>query len=324
MDNFIHESRELMEQIQQQLEAAVPESLPPYLKEPLLYFIQTPGKKIRPLLTLYSAQLVGGDATVALPAAAAVELFHDFTLVHDDIMDEDALRRGKPTIHTRWDESTAILVGDAFLGLAYQELLKSPSGVLEALTRVFSEALIKVCEGQALDKQFETQSRVSLEAYLDMITKKTAWLIQVACELGGIVGGGTPDQVEHLRQFGYYLGIGFQIQDDLLDLTASPEKLGKMVGSDFKMHKKTYFTIRYQERLRAEPALQQQYPLDFTTFTTVEAFREALDALGLLQETHHVARQYLEKSLQALRQVSPQTIHSPLLGLVEFLARRDY
>ncbi len=324
MDDFIRESRELIEQIQQQLEAAVPESLPPYLKAPLQYFLQTPGKKIRPLLTLYSAQLVGGNPTVALPAAAAVELFHDFTLVHDDIMDEDPLRRGKPTIHIRWDESTAILTGDAFLGLAYQELLKSPPDVLEPLTRVFSEALVKVCEGQALDKQFETQEAVSLEAYMDMINKKTAWLIQVACQLGGIVGGGTPQQVEHLRQFGYFLGIGFQIQDDLLDLTASPEKLGKTVGSDFKMHKKTYFTIRYQERLQAEPALQQQYPRDFAAFPSLEAFRDALAELGLLEETHRVAREYLEKSVSALRQVSHQADQSPLMGLVEFLARRDY
>ncbi len=324
MDDFLKESRPLIERIQRQLENAVPPTLPPYLKEPVMYFLETPGKKVRPLLTLHAAQVVGGNINDALPAAAAVELFHDFTLVHDDIMDEDALRRGRPTIHTRWDESTAILVGDAFLGLAYQELLKSPPDTIPRVTRVFSDALVKVCEGQALDKQFENQPNVSLEEYLDMITKKTAWLLQVACQLGGIVGGGTADQIEWLRQFGYYLGVGFQIQDDLLDLIASPEKLGKTVGSDFKMHKKTYFAIRYQEEIERSPDLRQRYPAHFEAFTSPEAFRQALEELGLIEETRQVAREYLNKSLHALNQVAASGTASPLRKLVEFLAAREY
>ena len=324
MDDFLRQSQGLIQQIQSQLQAAVPSTLPPYLRDPVHYFLETPGKKIRPLITLYAAQLVGGEIATALPAAAAVELFHDFTLIHDDIMDEDPLRRGRATIHVKWDESTAILVGDAFLGLAYQELLKSPPESIAAVTRVFSEALIKVCEGQALDKQFETQPRVTLEAYLDMITKKTAWLLQVAAQLGGIVGGGTPRQIDALREFGYYLGIGFQIQDDLLDLIATPEKLGKTVGSDFKMHKKTYFTIRYEEEIANHPDLTHQYPAHFEAFPSVEAFRQALEDMGLLQETRQVAQDYLQRSLAALQRVSPQAQTSPLSHLVAFLVHRDY
>ncbi len=324
MDEFLKESRTLIDRIQHQLESAVPPTLPPYLKDPIAYFLETPGKKVRPLITLYAAQMVGGTIEEALPAAAAVELFHDFTLIHDDIMDEDPLRRGRPTIHTQWDESTAILVGDAFLGLAYQELLKSPAPTIPNVTRVFSEALVKVCEGQALDKQFERQESVTLKEYLDMITKKTAWLLQVAAQLGGIVGGGSESQVESLRQFGYYLGIGFQIQDDLLDLVASPEKLGKTVGSDFKMHKKTYFTIRYQEELARHPELRHTYPQHFEDFKSPAEFRGALEAMGLIEETARVAQEYLSQSLQALQQVTPAAEDTPLSHMVQFLARRDY
>ncbi|MFQ5584011.1 MAG: polyprenyl synthetase family protein, partial [Calditrichia bacterium] len=209
-----------LERIDQSLLDSIPAQLPSTLKEPMLYFLSHPSKKLRPLLTIFSCEALGGRLAVALPVATAVELFHDFTLIHDDIMDEDDLRRGKPTIHVKWDSGTAIMVGDALIGLAYQQLMKSPSRFLSGIVEMFSEALVIVCEGQALDKAFETSRRVNMTEYLAMISKKTAWLFKTACGIGAILGGASPREIELLSQFGNNLGLAFQIQDDLLDFTA--------------------------------------------------------------------------------------------------------
>ncbi|NOX37978.1 MAG: polyprenyl synthetase family protein [Calditrichaeota bacterium] len=322
--NILEESKPLLTAVEQRLMAVVRPEMPSNLKDPIQYFLETPSKKIRPLLTLYACQMVGGRVEDALPAAAAVELFHDFTLIHDDIMDQDELRRGRPTIHVRWDASTAILVGDALIGLAFQELMQSPPDHLMEVTRIFSEALVKVCEGQGLDKAFESRPRVSLEEYLEMIHKKTAWLIQVSCHLGALIGGGSHEQIEALKTFGYQIGMGFQIQDDLLDVVADPDKLGKKVGSDFLMHKKTYLTIRYDEFLEAHPEWQQRLPARSTQFTQFEAFRKALEDLGILDSTRRVVDTYLQEGLRALETVCPLSPDNPLYRLTRFLAQRDY
>ncbi len=322
--NFLEESRPLLDAVEQRLMAAILPEMPDNLKAPIHYFLETPSKKIRPLLTLYACQTVGGRWEDALPAAAAVELFHDFTLIHDDIMDRDEMRRGRPTIHVRWDASTAILAGDALIGLAFQELMKCPEPHLVAVTRIFSEALVKVCEGQGLDKAFESRPSVSLQEYLEMIQKKTAWLIQVACHLGALIGDGRADQVEALKQFGYHIGMGFQIQDDLLDVVADPKKLGKRVGSDFSMNKKTYLTIRYDEHLRLHPELHAAYPARSSQFTRFQDFRDALERLGLLNATREAVQQYLRQGLRALEQVQPLSKDNALYRLTRFLAQRDF
>jgi geranylgeranyl pyrophosphate synthase len=184
----------------------------------------------------------GGSA-----CAVAIELLHNFTLVHDDIMDHDDLRRGHATVHTKWDESVAILAGDGLIGLAYRQLLKTPPQYLVPVCQLFTEGVVEVCEGQAFDKEFESRDDVSLPEYFRMIGKKTGRLITMATQIGAILGGGSDAEVEILRQYGQILGTAFQIQDDLLDIVESEDVIGKTFGSDVTSGKKTFLMIRALE-----------------------------------------------------------------------------
>ncbi len=314
----------LTRQIEQTLKASVQEGFPRTLKEPIRYFLDTPGKRIRPLLTLLSCQAVGGKTGDALSAAAGIELFHDFTLIHDDIMDQDEMRRGRSTIHTLWDESTAILAGDALVGMAYASLLKSEPRYLWRVMDLFSEGLIKVCEGQALDTEFEQREEVRPEEYLDMIHKKTAWLFKMSCQIGAILGGASESQVEDIHAFGENLGMGFQIQDDLLDFVADESKLGKKVGSDLKMGKKTYVALKYNMHLQRNPGLAGRYPDKMRDFTSLQDLKEALESLGIVAEIQAVADDYIEKALQSLGRIQPLTDDNPIYRIVRFLQTRQY
>jgi len=227
-------------------------SYPASLYQPINYFLEFGGKRLRPLLTLLSCRAVGCDYREALPAACAIELLHNFTLVHDDIMDQDSLRRGQATVHTRWSESVAILTGDGLIGLAYRALMNTPSETLQPVTKIFTEGVIRVCEGQAIDKDFEGMEEVSIAEYFDMIQKKTGELIAVSTEIGGIVGKGDAVQVRALRAFGEAIGRAFQVQDDLLDIISSEEVLGKDLGSDLAQGKKTFVIIKLKELSSAE------------------------------------------------------------------------
>ena len=311
-------------EIEQRLLDSIPADFPSSLRLPIHDFLQLPSKKIRPLLALFACEAVGGSPEQALPAAAAVELFHDFTLIHDDIMDQDELRRGFPTLHVKYDASTAILAGDALIGLAFRELLQSPAQARYPAAEIFTEALVKVCEGQALDKEFENRRDVTLPEYLDMIAKKTAWLIQASCALGALCGEGSEAQIEHLSKFGYNLGMGFQIQDDLLDFIADESKLGKKVGSDFRMHKTTYVTLKYRELVAENPQFQQDYPADPAAFSDLPAFREALQKVGVIEAGHELANHYIETALSELQQVTPPDSQNPLYVITHFLRRRQY
>lgn len=303
---------------------SIPDDFPVSLSEPIRYFLQMPGKMIRPLLTLFSSKAVGGNMEDALPAAIAVELFHDFTLIHDDIMDQDDLRRGLETLHVKYGDSTAILSGDALIGLAYSQLMRVPDTSLNAVTKIFTEALVKVCEGQALDKEFEARDDIQLEEYLDMIAKKTAWLIKTACALGAHCGNGTPEQVDLLTSFGYNLGMGFQIQDDLLDFVADENKLGKKVGSDFRMHKTTYVTLKYRRILQSSAQYRSNYPADISKYSSFAEFQQALDELSVIPSGQQEADHYIQLAIADLAQVIPLESGNPLYEITRFLQRRQY
>ncbi len=221
---------------------------PAVLYEPVQYVLEGGGKRVRPTMLLLVAEAFGASAERALPAALAVEVFHNFTLVHDDIMDGAEERRGRPTVHVRWDEGTAILVGDLMMGLSYDLLGRVEAEDDEALYDVYHPMVENLCRGQALDASFEAQEGVSVEAYLDMIDGKTAALLSAAFELGGVVGGAPPPARDALREAGRSVGRAFQIQDDLLDLTAETEAWGKAVGGDLVGGKKTFLTLRALER----------------------------------------------------------------------------
>jgi len=256
LEDFTSDFQPLKELVDRELNNAAPIMKPRSLYEPINYFLGIGGKRLRPILMLLSAQAVGGKIEDALDAAVAIELLHNFTLVHDDIMDHDHLRRGHSTVHVKWDESVAILAGDGLIGLAYRILMRVSNEHLTRVCRIFTEGVIEVCEGQALDKEFEERENVSLDDYFMMIAKKTGRLITMATEIGAILGGGSEEEVKILREYGETIGTAFQIQDDLLDIMASEETIGKTFGSDIKAGKKTYMMVKAMEL--HDPASRQR------------------------------------------------------------------
>ncbi len=321
---IFEELQPLIDRVQDQLQKSVKDEFPSTLKEPIYYFLESPGKKIRPLLTLLSCEAIGGQYEDALHAAVGIELFHDFTLIHDDIMDQDDLRRGRYTVHKKWGEESAILVGDALIGLAYEKMMECKPQYLSTVIRLFNEALLKVCEGQALDKEFEDMQHVDLNDYLNMISKKTAWLFKLSCQIGAILGGGSQDRVKLMTQFGYFLGMGFQIQDDLLDYMGEENTLGKKIGSDLKMDKKTYITLKYREHILKNNDLLSKYPQTLTQYNEIKKVQNALNELGIVRETQNVVNQYIENALDLLKSVQPLTEENKLLRMVLSLQKRQY
>ena len=216
---------------------------PRSMHEPINYILSGGGKRIRPVLTLLAAEAVGGNFKSTIYAAVAIEILHNFTLVHDDIMDNATSRRGRKTIHTKWDSNVAILSGDAMIAFAYNELLRTKSKNISEAISILTNGLFEVCEGQAYDKEFETQKNVSIKEYLKMIDKKTAKMFSVAMEIGAVVGGGTQKEISALKSFGMLLGRAFQIQDDLLDVIADEKEFGKKIGGDIKEGKRTFLFL---------------------------------------------------------------------------------
>ena len=205
----------------------------------ITYILGLGGKRLRPVLTLMGANAFGQESTTALPAALAVELFHNFTLLHDDIMDEAPLRRGKPTVHTKWDSNLAILSGDALLIAAFQALETYEKSLHSQLTSVLTKTAIEVCEGQQYDMEFEKRTNVSEGEYLHMIKLKTAVLVGCALKMGALIAGASLKQSEEIYQIGELIGLAFQIQDDYLDAFGDPKSFGKLVGGDIIENKKT-------------------------------------------------------------------------------------
>ena len=298
----------LKELVNERINQVVGKKQPRSLYRPIQYFLEAGGKRIRPILLILSCQAVGGRLEDCLDAAAAVELLHNFTLVHDDIMDHDDTRRGRPTVHKKWDEGTAILAGDGLVALAYKSLLKTNSPKLDQIARIFTDGIIELCEGQALDKEFESRWDVTLDDYYHMIKKKTAKLLSLCCEIGAIIGKGNQEEVVALRNFGEAMGKAFQIQDDLLDILSDEKTLGKTCGSDIIQKKRTFLLIyanrvanqadkRIVERIFSSPHVDQRDILQmrdiFQRTGAIRAARETIELnigsarehLNLLRET---------------------------------------
>ena len=230
------------------LAAQYTQEKPDSLYEPMRYILELGGKRIRPVLALLAADAVGGDFKKALPAALAVEVFHNFSLVHDDIMDEAPLRRGQATVHEKWDINTGILSGDAMLVKAYQCFDGYPAELFRDLTQLFSKTAQEVCEGQQYDMDFPLQAEVSQEEYLHMITYKTAVLLGCSLQMGAMVGGLNTTESQPFYDFGIQLGLAFQLQDDFLDAFGDPLTFGKQVGGDIIENKKTLLYLLALEK----------------------------------------------------------------------------
>ena len=300
-------------------------SEPKNLYDPLAYFMTLGGKRTRPVLALLGCNLFGVPGLKALDAALAVELFHNFTLIHDDIMDAAPLRRGKQTVHHKWNENVGILSGDALFVCAYQYLAKNEPDVLPRLLEIFSKTALEVCEGQQMDMDFETREDVSIEEYLEMIRLKTSVLLGAALEMGATVAKTNAENAKRIYDFGMNVGLAFQLQDDILDLYADPEKFGKQVGGDVMANKKTYLQIKAYEL--ANP-LQKKELKALETETDlnkkVEEVRAIFNAIGVRELTEMKMQEYYEMAKTAMKQINvAEKQKEDLLGLAKHLMGRE-
>ena len=267
---------------------------PESLVNPINYVLSGKGKRLRPILTLFTAESFGGTKSESMPAALAVEILHNFTLVHDDIMDEDNIRHGKPTVHRKWDVGTAILSGDAMLSLALKMIQKSPQ-FNEKLMTSFIDGLQAVCEGQAFDKEFETREIVTLDEYIHMIDLKTGYLIGLSAELGAISVGANDDDIIKVRGYGRLIGRAFQIQDDLLEIYSDSNNMGKSLESDLLLGKKTYLMI--QAKMSIPTELNSALELAQENFTAgLEKVRILLIDSGIRQKAEEKIKSTIKEA----------------------------
>lgn len=300
---------------------------PETLYAPIDYTLQLGGKRMRPTLTLLAYQLFRDDPETILRPAMATEVFHNFTLLHDDIMDNAPLRRGKPTAHTKWGTNTALLSGDVMLVKAYDLLLDVPETLLPAAIRYFNQCATEVCEGQQYDMSFEERQEVQLDQYLEMIRLKTAVLLGFALRLGGMLGGAPTEVHEQLNTLGEQAGIGFQLQDDLLDVYADPEKFGKQVGGDILENKKTFLLLTALERAEGETAtaLRRWLQTDDQPKEKVRAVRAIYDALGVREATTEKMKSYFSTAFETLAELPVEAERKQALHkLLQRLAEREF
>lgn len=296
------------------------------------HLIEAGGKRLRPFLVLKACEMVGGNQEDALPVAASVELLHTFTLVHDDIMDSDDKRRGKPTVHTLWGTPIAISAGDMLYAKAYEAVLSAlrpskvtPRRILKILSLI-TEATISICEGQALDILFEERKIISEKEYFNMITKKTAGLLETSTRVGAIVGGGKAAQVRRLGRYAYYSGLAFQVIDDYLGITADEKVLGKPVGSDIREGKRTLILIHALTHA-TEAERNQMYSVlgrGDATLTEIEEVSRIIDSLGSLDYAFKKAEQLVAKAKRQLSSFPSSRTKETLLNLADYVVSRKY
>jgi geranylgeranyl diphosphate synthase type II len=298
---------------------------PATLYEPGEYFLSWGGKRIRPVLCLMGQELFSDITDDAWQAATAIELFHNFTLIHDDMMDAAALRRGNETVHMKYGTNTALLAGDVMLIQAYDHLSRVHTRQLPALLTLFNRTAREVCEGQQLDIDFERSNEVQLDAYIHMITLKTSVLLAASLQMGAILGGASEGNCEHLYAFGKNLGIAFQIQDDYLDAFGDPEKFGKEVGGDIRQNKKTFLLLHALEvasptQKRELIELMQQNPSDKVA-RVLDIFRSC----GVEDWANELKEKYWQLSLQHLESIAVLSNRKlPLLELARYLLQREH
>ncbi|MDH5604156.1 MAG: polyprenyl synthetase family protein [Cyclobacteriaceae bacterium] len=289
---------------------------PETLYTPLHYIMQLGGKRLRPMLVLMGYQLFGDHPEKILSQALSVELFHNFTLMHDDIMDNAPLRRGQQTVHEKWDNNRAILSGDVMLVRAYDYLIRGKAELSHELVSLFNDCAAAVCEGQQFDMDFEKKEEVSEQEYLGMIRLKTAVLIGYSLELGAALGG-DHDNRQYLRDFGINIGLGFQLKDDLLDLYADQDKFGKQIGGDIISRKKTflYITALAQGSETERSSLKELYSTrcKLSDEARVKDTRNLFDQLGVREKTEERIAQYFEKAFESLRKIDAPLNRKSLL-----------
>jgi geranylgeranyl diphosphate synthase, type II len=302
----MHSIYQYQEFISDYLTSQYEDKEPQNLYEPIHYILKLGGKRMRPVLTLMTTELFDADYKLALPAALAVEVFHNFSLVHDDIMDDAPLRRGNETVHEKWNTNTAILSGDAMLILAYQYFEKYTTDVFRDLAKLFSKTALEVCEGQQWDVDFETRADVSIPEYLKMIEYKTAVLVAAAMKMGAIVAETSTENANLIYDFGLNLGLAFQLQDDYLDAFGDPKTFGKQVGGDIIENKKTYLylkAIEFAATSEKEQLLHlfSIHPSD--NADKISAVKEIFNSTGASRATQKAIQDYTLKAFSTLQNI---------------------
>ena len=309
MDKFTNYIDDLNDYINKNLSFNDPNNL----YDPVKYILQNGGKRVRSLFTLFISDLFSGKIDNALPAAASLEIFHNFTLVHDDIMDGDDTRHNQPSVHKKWDESTAILSGDALFALSQLLLTDLDPTVHQR----FNEVALTVCEGQGFDKEFENNSSIKMDQYLLMISKKTGALLGLSSEIGGMIGGLNDKENNHLFEFGLNLGLAFQVQDDYLEIFSDESIMGKSLGSDIHYQKQTAMSILAREK-------------DLSSWNhfikekkDVKEFRKYFHSSGIESETKKLIKFYIDKAQQNLSFISEKK-RKNLILYSELILNREF
>ncbi len=303
-------------------------SPPTELYEPIKYILALGGKRIRPCLTLMAHSIFSEDYTDVIHPSLGLEVFHNFTLLHDDIMDKAVKRRNHDSVHVKWNENVAILSGDAMMILAYKLMSKTSKGVLPQILDLFSKTALEVCEGQQYDMNFEKQAAVTVQQYLEMIRLKTAVLIAASLAIGAITGKASDEEVEKLYQFGLNIGIAFQLQDDYLDVYAKTEKFGKNIGSDILSNKKTYLLISALNS--RNPNLVEELKRwisekKFNPDEKITAVKSIYGKLNIGKATEEAAKQYFSQGLEYFEKIKiPDAKKIELRSFVEKMIAREY
>lgn len=317
----INKYTELIEQELKQIDFPAE---PSGLYDPLRYFLQIGGKRIRPVLTLMAAKLYGNPEN-ALSQALAIELFHNFTLIHDDIMDKAPLRRGVKTVHEKWNSNTGILSGDVLMIESYRKLMQGAGENLSTILELFNQTAIEVCEGQQRDMDFEQRIDVSAAEYIEMIRMKTSVLLGAALKVGAIVNGAPANDAENLYEFGVNVGIAFQIQDDILDLYADPEKFGKQVGGDIIANKKTIlYLTAIGNASKDQLQVLKNIHSDDNPANKVEKAKQLFDHLNVREQCEDLLHDHLGKAMFHLEEVAVDDADKQVLrDLAIYLVNRE-
>lgn len=322
MENNLHKYLQFVEVSVKEI--AFP-TKPASLYQPMSYILDLGGKRVRPVLTLIACEVFGTEFQRAKNASLAIELFHNFSLIHDDIMDNAPLRRGKPTVHQKWNQNIAILSGDGMLIEAYKLLHHYSPEISHSLAAIFNKTASDVCEGQQLDMDFETLKQVFISDYLEMIRLKTAVLLGCSLQMGAIVGGASKENQEDVYAFGMNLGIAFQLQDDILDLYADQAKFGKQVGGDILCNKKTYLLLKaFEDANSDQKEMLSKMISEKNPDQKITLAKTIFAELNIREKAESKMNEYYELALKNLAHLKVDSSHKkPLQDLAEFLMSRQ-
>ncbi len=321
----MYKFEELSEIVCQEINKLSFDKTPKELYEPIAYTMSQGGKRLRPILSLLSCEMFGGDVQKAIVPALSLEMFHNFTLIHDDIMDKAPIRRGKETVFKKWNQNIAILSGDTLFSLAYEKLLAYENDNLVDLIHLLNETAVGVCEGQQLDMNFETQEVVTIDEYIEMIRLKTAILIGACLKAGAIAAYADKKHQQMIYDYGVLVGLAFQLMDDLLDVYGDVQKFGKESGGDIRENKKTYLYLKALEIASKEDVSILKNYFSHTNFDNQEKYigvRNIFDKYEIKGITEQKMNEYYEQAMTILNQISYN--HSEILKVSKLIMLRDH